>query len=201
LSRRTAIATCRSAIRADRDALANMQERYNTDREPVRSGAGSFLLDGVQRIGFQMMIAVRVMHCVRDLGVPFGGPLVSRAIRHLYGAEIHWEAEIAPGVVLVHGTGLVIAKLATVGEGCLLFQGVTLGESFDPTSGAHGAPTLERNVHVMPNAVLVGPITVGADSKIQANVTLTCSVEPATSVRSAPPEFVARNAQRRESGP
>jgi serine O-acetyltransferase len=198
MSRRAAIAALRHAVRADREALGDMQDRYNSDREPIRAGSAALVLDGVQRIGFQMLIAVRIMHCVRDMGIPFGGPLVSRAIRHLYGAEIHWDANIAPGVVFVHGTGLVIAKLATVGEGCLLFQGVTLGESFDPVSGAHGAPTLERNVHVMPNAVLVGPITVGADSKIQANVTLTCSVPPATSVRSAAPEFINR---RRESAP
>jgi serine O-acetyltransferase len=180
-----------AAIRADHASLADFQGRYPSERPGQRSMAA----DGVQRIGFQMLIAVRIMHLMRDLRVPFGKQLVSRLIRHLYGAEIHWDADIAPGITLVHGNGLVISHGARIGAGCLIFQGVTLGESFDSLTGSVGAPSLGRNVHVMPNAVLIGPIVIGDDSKVMANVTLTMSVEANSTVKSTPPVIVSRAPQ------
>jgi serine O-acetyltransferase len=178
-----------SNVRADRHALTDFGRRYNANRETK----GSLPADLVRRVGFQMMVAVRLMHLGRDLRLPAAGPVMSRLIRHLYGAEIHWEATIEPGVTIVHGNGLVISRSACVGSGCLLFQGVTLGESMDPESGIQGAPLLEANVHVMPNAVIVGPITIGEGSKIQANVALSVSVPPRTSVRSPDPRLIPRS--------
>jgi serine acetyltransferase len=180
------------AVRADRQQLSGFQQRYNQDRATIEGGAVRLIADLVTRVGFQMMVAIRVMHLVHRVGIPFGGAVVSRLIRHLYGAEIHWEASIAPGIVIVHGNGLVIGRRASVGSGCLLFQGVTLGESRDPVSGEHGAPTLGRNVHVMPNAVLTGPISVGDNSKVQANVLLSRSVPESTSVCNPDPLLVPR---------
>jgi serine acetyltransferase len=179
-----------ASVRADHDALHDFANRYNGDR----GAKGSIATDLVRRVGFQMLVAVRLMQLGRDLRIPLFGPLMSRLIRHFYAAEIHWEAQIAPGIAIVHGNGLVISRSAIVGAGCLLFQGVTLGESMDPDTGIQGAPTLGRHVHVMPNAVLVGPITVGEGTKVQANVTLATSVPDRTSVRAAKPEFVLRTA-------
>jgi serine acetyltransferase len=187
----SALSTFKSAVIADHAAVHAFAGRYNAER----GDAGSFASDLVQRIGFQMMVAIRLMHLGRDLRIPLSGPVMSRLIRHLYSAEIHWEADIAPGVCIVHGNGLVISRSAKVGPGCLLFQGVTLGESMDPKTGTQGAPTLGRNVHVMPNAVLIGPITVGDGSKVQANVTLSTSVPDRTSVRGGNLEFIPRTGE------
>jgi serine acetyltransferase len=178
-----AFARFSQAVRSDHTSLLNFGLRYPSEK---KSGS-SLLVDAVQKIGFQMLISIRLMHLLRDLRIPFGKQLVSRLIRHLYSAEIHWDAKIAPGVTFVHGNGLVISHGAVVGAGCLIFQGVTFGESFDSAEGTVGAPVLEENVHVMPNAVLIGPIRVGANSKIMANVTLGKSVPPNSIVRSAEP--------------
>ncbi len=188
----SAWSTCRDAVRADRQLLMDLQGRYNADRAN-RVEQGSFLGDVTQRIGFQMTVAIRVMQLLRDLKIPLGAPLMSRLIRHLYSAEIHWLADIAPGIAIIHGNGLVISHAAAVGPGCLLFQGVTLGESMDPISKVQGAPRLGRNVHIMPNAVLIGPITIGDNSKIGANVTVSRSVEAWSSVRSPEPEIAQRS--------
>jgi serine O-acetyltransferase len=179
-----------SSVRADHASLVSFQDRYPSDRV----GQKSLFSDAVQRIGFQMLIAVRLMHLLRDLRVPFGKQLMSRLIRHLYSAEIHWNADIAAGVTFVHGNGLVVSHSARIGSGCLIFQGVTLGESFDAAVGEVGSPTLGRNVHVMPNAVLIGPITIGDNSKVMANITLTTSIPHDSVVRSPPPDITTRPA-------
>ncbi len=155
--------------------------KYRTDG--LSANTSGLVGDAVQKIGFQMMVAIRLMRLVRDSRMPIGARLISRAIRHVYGAEIHWDAQVADGVSIVHGTGLVISHGAVIGPGCVLFQGVTLGESIDPSSRVVGAPTLEADVHVGPGAVLIGPIVVGEGTKIMANVVLHQSVSSRSIVR------------------
>lgn len=138
----------------------------------------------VTQIGFQMLIAVRLMRLARDLRVPGGAQIISRAIRHLYGAEIHWNAEIAPGISIVHGNGLVISHSSVVGANCLLFQHVTLGESMHSIRRVVGSPTLGDNVQVMPGAVVLGPVRIGSGSKIGANAVVDDDVAPGSIVRS-----------------
>ena len=150
------------------------------------------LRSAVTNVGLQMLVAVRLMRLLRDLRIPGGAQVASRLIRHLYGAEIHWNAEIAAGVSIVHGNGLVISHGAVVGPNCLLFQNVTLGESMQSSSRTVGSPTLLADVHVMPGAILLGPITIGAGSKIGANSVIDVDVAPRSVVRSPAVEVVAR---------
>ena len=148
--------------------------------------------DAIYNVGFQMLLVVRVMHLFRDLGVPLAPQVCSRTIRHLYGAEIHWDAHLEPGVTIVHGNGLVISHGARVAAGCILFQHVTLGESIDPLSRAVGAPTLDTHVHVGPGAVLLGPIHIGGRSKIMANTVVDRSVPAGSIVRGSTLEIIPR---------
>ena len=168
------------AVRADHEQVRRSTEKYRG----TAISAWRLPVDAVQRVGFQMMIATRFMRLLRDLHIPFAPQIVSRLIRHSYGAEVHWDTEIDGGVSVVHGTGLVLSRSARVASGCILFQGVTLGESIDTVTREVGAPTLERDVHVGPGAVLLGPITIGAGSKIMANAVVTTSVPPRSIVRS-----------------
>jgi serine O-acetyltransferase len=191
MSASTAFVGFRHAVGLDHAAMRATRERYPTEGSSMASHG--VLGDAVHNVGFQMLIAVRVMHLVRDLRIPFAAQVVSRLIRHLYGAEIHWNATIAPGVVFVHGNGIVLSHGSVVGPGCILFQHVTLGESIDPLSRMVGAPTLESDVHVGPGAILLGPILVGGRTKIMANSVVDRSVHRGSVVRVAPSEISARS--------
>lgn len=178
----TALTNFRDAVRADYETSRRLRERYPTDGPSMRDRG--LLVAAVTQVGFQMLIVVRFMRLVRDLRIPGGAQVVSRLLRHNYGAEIHWNAEIAPGVSVVHGNGLVISHSARVGPNCLLFQNVTLGESMHPSKRAVGSPTLAADVHVMPGAILLGPIVIGSGTKIGANAVVDSDVAPGSVVRS-----------------
>ena len=158
------------------------------------------LVSVVTNIGLQTLVAVRLMRLMRDLRIPGGAQLVSRLIRHLYGAEIHWNAEIAAGVSIVHGNGLVISHGAVVGPNCLLFQNVTLGESMQSSSRTVGSPTLQADVHVMPGAILLGPITIGSGSKIGANAVVDVDIAPHSVVRSPSVDVARRSSGDQAAG-
>jgi serine acetyltransferase len=152
----------------------------------------SLASDAVKKIGFQLMIAYRVMRFFRQAGLGLGAQFMSRSIRHAFASDVHWDAEIEPGVVIVHGFGLAISYAAKVRAGCILFQNVTLGFGNDPETKAGGAPLLERSVHVGIGATLYGPIVVGEATKIMAGCVLSRSV-PARSIVEAPvPQVAAR---------
>lgn len=178
------LAAFAASVRADYGTVQRYREKYHQEKISLVR----LPLEAVRKIGFQMLIATRVMRLARDAKIPLVPMVTSRLIRHLYGAEIHWDAEIADGVAIVHGNGLVISHRAKVGPGAILSQNVTLGEALDPETKESGAPSLGRDVHIGPGAVLLGPIHIGDGSKIMAGAVLNRSV-PANSLIK-PPESV-----------
>jgi serine acetyltransferase len=178
------------AVLADYNSTRRYRKKYHDDPISVYR----LPVDLVRKIGFQTLAWVRVMQTADSAGVPLVPQVVSRFIRHAYGAEIHWKAGLSPGMSIVHGTGIVVSHRARVGPGCILFQNVTLGEGIDPETREIGAPTLGRDVHVGPGATLLGPIHVGDRTKIMAGAVLTRSVPPDSLVR--PQESIVTSRQR-----
>lgn len=189
--RRPAARALRDFVDAVRGDFGSVQ-RYRAKYHGQKVGLAKLPHALVTKIGFQTMTAVRIMQLGRQLRVPGWPQVMSRMIRHAYGSEIHWDAQIDPGVSVVHGVGLVISHAATVHEGCILFHNVTLGEGTDPETREVGAPTLERNVHVGPGATLLGPITLGEGTKVMAGAVLMNSTPPNSIVRPAPSAVVSR---------
>lgn len=172
-----------ASVRADHRALQGSRDRYDDRFEApdIETSTGAVLRDLVTNVGFQQMAVFRVSQSLARRGVSPLAMLVSRMIRHLYGAEMHWEAAIEPGVVIVHGNGLVVSRAAAVGPNCILSQHVTLGISVGSDGRPAGAPRLGENVFVGPGAALIGPIEVGSNSKVAPNAVVMTDV-PADSV-------------------
>lgn len=183
-----ALGRMRSAVRADYDAQCGFDARYDV-RGDVRPSLGA---DVFRRVGLQLSVAYRVMRFFDEAGAPLAAQVMSRLIRHAYGADIHWKAQIEPGVMIVHGMGLAVSHLARVGRGALVFQNVTLGAGLHPETREAGAPTIEENVHIGPGAAILGPVTIGAGSKIMANCVVTTSVPPDSIVEAPAPEVRPR---------
>lgn len=177
-----------SAVRADHQMLCHYDRKYATDAHRESSLARAL----VQRAGFQMLVGYRTARCLSEAGVPLAPQLVSRAVRFLYGADIHWNASIAEGVVVVHGMGICISPSASVGTGCILMQNVTLGEGRDAMTGATGGPKLGERVHVGPGATIVGPVAIGNDTKIMASCVVGESVDEGSIVESPKPRVRPR---------
>ena len=169
-----------TAVRADHAMLRHYDAKYGDPGRPASLGR-----DLITRVGFQMLTACRAMRFCADAGIPLAPQLTSRLIRHAYGSDVHWSANIEAGIVVVHGMGIAVSPEARIRRGAILFQHVTLGSGIDPESRATGAPTLERDVHIGAGSTLVGPITIGERSKITANCFVRASV-PADSLVVAP---------------
>jgi serine acetyltransferase/GT2 family glycosyltransferase len=188
------------AVREDHRVLRWYGEKYDdrvgssngAGRMPEPAGVGALAGDAVKKIGFQLMIAYRVMRYLRQSGLVLGAQFMSRSIRHAFSSDIHWDADLEPGIMIVHGFGLAISYAARAKHGCILFQNVTLGYGPDPETKVGGAPLLERNVHVGIGATLYGPIVVGEGTKIMAGCVLSRSVPPRSVVEASVPRVSPR---------
>ncbi|MBX3227491.1 MAG: glycosyltransferase [Labilithrix sp.] len=183
----SAFKAMREAIAEDHRVIQMYAEKYED-----RASESSFAGDAVKKIGFQLMIAYRVMRAFRAAGLQLGAQFMSRTIRHAFSSDVHWDADLEPGIMIVHGFGLAISYAARARHGCILFQNVTLGYGPDPITKEAGAPLLERNVHVGIGATLFGPIVIGESSKIMANCVLSRSVPPRSIVEAPIPNVAAR---------
>ncbi|MDO4559602.1 MAG: serine O-acetyltransferase EpsC [bacterium] len=119
--------------------------------------------------GFLAITAHRGIHFLHTRWhIPVLPRFISLFVRWWTGIEIHPAAQIGEGFFIDHGAGVVIGETAIVGKNVTLYQGVTLGGTGNEKSHKRH-PTLGDNVFVGSGAKILGPITVGANSRIGAN--------------------------------
>ncbi|HHY58946.1 MAG TPA: serine O-acetyltransferase [Chloroflexi bacterium] len=109
---------------------------------------------------------------------------VSHLGRFFTGIEIHPGATIGRGFFIDHGMGVVIGETAEIGDNVTLYHGVTLGGVSWRKEKRH--PTVGDHVVVGAGAKVLGPITIGAHSRIGANSVVVKDVEPHSVVVGVP---------------
>jgi serine O-acetyltransferase len=127
------------------------------------------------------------------------GRFTSHVGRWLTGIEIHPGAKIGSCVFIDHGMGVVIGETAEVGDGCTIYQGVTLGGT-SLYKGEKRHPTLGSGVVVGAGAKVLGGFVVGAGARIGSNAVVVKAVPAGATVVGIPGKIVddpnARNAER-----
>lgn len=120
--------------------------------------------------------------------------IISQRAKKLTGVEIHPAAKIGRRVFIDHGAGIVVGETAEIGDDVVIYQGVTLGGTGKDKGKRH--PTIEDRVMLSAGAKVLGPFTVGHDSKIGAGSVVLKEVPPYCTVVGVPGRVVKRNNQR-----
>ena len=122
-------------------------------------------------------------------GLRWLGRFTSHIGRFLTGIEIHPGAKIGSCVFIDHGMGVVIGETAEVGDGCTIYQGVTLGGT-TLYRGQKRHPTLGAGVVVGAGAKILGGFTVGDGARIGSNAVVVTEVPPGATVVGVPGRIV-----------
>ena len=161
-------------------------------REDLRAHGGDWTRPGFRAIvtyrfgNWRMSIKPKLLRAPFSLLYRF----MSIHCRNVYGIEIPYSCELGRHVVIEHQGAIVIHGGAVIGDGCIIRQGVTLGNrSLDAPLDA---PTLGKRVNVGAGAKLLGKITVGDDAVIGANAVVINDV-PARAVVVGIPARVVRS--------
>jgi len=124
--------------------------------------------------------------------------LQSRA-SELFAVDIHPSATIGPGVMLDHGTGVVIGGTAVLGADLYILHNVTLGATGKPMGGAKRHPTVGDGVILGAGCTVLGDITVGSGATVGGGAIVTKPVPPGGTVIGNN-KLVSRNEARRKKG-
>lgn len=165
------------------------------ERDPAARSTAEILL---LYSGLHAILAYRISHYLYKNDLHFAARYVSQKARHMTGIEIHPGAKIGKGVFIDHGSGVVIGETAVVGDNCTLYQGVTLGGTGKDTGKRH--PTLGDNVMVGAGAKVLGPFTVGSNSKIAANAVVLEPIPPNSTAVGIPARIVKRDGKKVHTG-
>ena len=131
----------------------------------------------------------RLAHWFWLHGLRWFGRFTSHLGRWLTGIEIHPGAKIGSCVFIDHGMGVVIGETAEVGDGCTIYQGVTLGGT-TLYRGQKRHPTLGAGVVVGAGAKILGGFTVGDGARIGSNSVVVKEVPAGATVVGIPGRIV-----------
>lgn len=140
--------------------------------------------------GFHAVIYYRIAHFFHKHHMKFIARLISQNARFLTGVEIHPGAEIGRGLLIDHGSGVVIGETTVIGNDCTIYQGVTLGGTGKDVGKRH--PTIGNNVMIGAGAKVLGPFTVGDDVKIAAGAVVLEEVPPNCTAVGVPARIISR---------
>ena len=148
--------------------------------------------------GLHALVLHRRAHWCWGHGWKWLARFISHIARGLTGIEIHPAAVIGQRVFFDHAMGVVVGETAEIGDGCTIYQGVTLGGT-SLYKGAKRHPTLGRNVVVGAGAKVLGGFVVGDGAKIGSNAVVTKPVPAGATAVGNPARIIeAESAARRE---
>lgn len=109
-------------------------------------------------------------------------------ISEVFGIDIHPAARVGKGLMVDHGTGVVIGETAVLGNNISLLHGVTLGGSGKESGDRH--PKVGDGVMIGANASVLGNIHIGSCAKVGAGSVVLSDVPAHSTVAGVPAKVV-----------
>lgn len=143
---------------------------------------------------FWAVVNHSIAHSLYKKGLLVPARFVSQLSRFLTGIEIHPGATIGKRFFIDHGAGIVIGETAEIGDNVMLYHGVTLGGTGKQKNKRH--PTVEDNVMIGAGTIVLGPVTIGANTKIGAGSVVTQDLPPNVTAVGSPVMIVRKDGVR-----
>jgi serine O-acetyltransferase len=140
--------------------------------------------------GFHAIQAYRVAHWLWGHSRHTLAVHLQNRISEAFGVDVHPAARIGSGVLIDHGTSVVIGETAVVEDSVSLLHEVTLGGTGKETGDRH--PKVRRGVLIGAGAKILGNIEVGRGAKVGAGSVVLRDVPPHTTVAGVPARVVGR---------
>lgn len=161
-----------TADRTDTPALGlweQIKEDWNAHgRDWTKPG---FRAVAVQRFGvWRMQVEPKLLRA--PLSILYRA--LYRKIRNTYGIDLPYTVKLGRRVIVEHQGAIVIHGYSTIGDDCIIRQGVTLGNRY--LDRPLEAPKLGTRVNVGAGAKILGGVTLGDGANIGANAVVLSDV-------------------------
>lgn len=140
--------------------------------------------------GVHALAAYRMAHWLWNDGRTLLAVHLQNRISEIFGVDIHPAARIGKGILIDHGTSVVIGETAVVGDDVSMLHEVTLGGTGKATGDRH--PKVRRGVLIGAGAKILGNVEIGEGAKIGAGSVVLTDVPPHSTFAGVPAEAVGR---------
>ena len=140
--------------------------------------------------GFHALQAHRIQHALWKRGQRLLALTMQARISTVFAMDLHPAARLGKGILIDHGTGVVIGETAVVGDNVSILQGVTLGGTGKDVGDRH--PKIGKGVLIGAHSTILGNITVGKGAMIAAGSLVLKPVAPHAMVAGAPARVVGQ---------
>ncbi len=138
--------------------------------------------------GFHALQTYRVAHYLWTSGRTMLAHHLQSQMSHVFQVDIHPNATLGHGIMLDHGTGIVIGGTAVVGHNCSILHHVTLGGT--GKAGVDRHPKIGDGVLIGTGASLLGNIRVGNGCQIGAGTLVIQDLPPHCVVVGVPAKII-----------
>jgi serine O-acetyltransferase len=140
--------------------------------------------------GFQALQAYRIAHWLWEQKRKSLALFLQNRISQVFAVDIHPAARIGQGILIDHGTGVVIGETAVVENDVSMLHDVTLGGTGKETGDRH--PKVRAGVLIGTGAKILGNVEIGTGAKIGAGSVVLTSVKPHCTVAGVPAKVVGK---------
>jgi len=117
-----------------------------------------------------------------------------RKIRNTYGIELPYTVQLGRRVIIEHQSGIVIHGNCSIGDDCIIRQGVTMGNRY--LERPFDAPKLGNSVNVGAGAKIFGNVTIGDGANIGANAVVLSDIPPGKTAVGIPAKIISSTKSR-----
>jgi serine O-acetyltransferase len=168
-------------------------DAYRIDR---KASIGSIVLLAMTNRMFRPVLTLRLCQWSKGFS-----PLsfLSRSLHYFMqgaaGLDLSSSAEIGPGLLILHGWGIVVSKGAKIGANVTLANGVVIGRKDTITSDGRETsfPVIGDDVFIGAHAIVIGGVTVGDGAIIGPGSVVTKDVPPRSVVVGNPARILREN--------
>jgi serine O-acetyltransferase len=140
--------------------------------------------------GFHALQSHRIAHWLWGQGREALALFLQMRISVAFGVDIHPAARIGRGILIDHGTSVVIGETAVVEDDVSMLHEVTLGGTGKETGDRH--PKVRRGVLIGAGAKILGNVEIGEGAKVAACSVVLDHVPPHCTVAGVPARIVGR---------
>ncbi len=169
----------------DCGAAASRDLQAVRDRDPACT---TYLHALLNYKGFQALEAYRIARRLWQIDRVELASWIANRTSLVLGPDIHPAARIGSGIMLDHGSGIVIGETAVIDDDVSILQGVTLGGTGKVTGDRH--PKVRRGVMIGAGAKIIGNIEIGEFSKVAAGSVVLKPVPARCTVAGIPAQIV-----------
>lgn len=154
--------------------------------------AKRLLVDLTNR-GFHAVFLYRIARGCWRAKVPVAPLVLTRLAQYVCAIDIAYQAKLGPGIVIVHGFGVVVGGMTRIEGDCRIFHGVTFGDRGSEWIGSNlpdGHPYVEKNCMFAAGAKVLGPVNIGRNSVVGANAVVVKDLPPSSIAGGIPAKVI-----------